>query len=168
MSRISILFFVFASFITASLFGSVSAETGPNASGQPIPRFVSLNSDEVNVRSGPGVRYPIQWIYQRKNMPMQVIAEYDTWRKVRDWEGTEGWVHRAMLSGRRGAIVIAEETTLRQDPNLASPAVARLMSGVVGLIDKCGASWCHLETHGVEGWIPRDTVWGLFKDESVQ
>lgn len=168
MTRISILAFVFAVLVTATPFGGLLAESGPNASGQPIPRFVSLNSDEVNVRSGPGVRYPIQWIYQRRNMPMQVIAEYDTWRKVRDWEGTEGWVHRAMLSGRRGVIVIAEETTLREGPNLASPAVARLMSGVVGLITECNGAWCRLETHGVDGWAPRDAVWGLFRDEAVQ
>lgn len=167
MIRLSTLVLAVTFLIVAPL-DTARAETGPNASGQPIPRFVSLNSDEVNVRSGPGVRYPIQWIYQRKNMPMQVIAEYDTWRKVRDWEGTEGWVHRAMLSGRRGVIVIAEETTLREGPNLASPAVARLMSGVVGLIGECSDSWCRLETHGVEGWLSRDTVWGLFKDETVQ
>ena len=167
MIRLSTLVLA-VTFLIAAPLDIARAETGPNASGQPIPRFVSLNSDEVNVRSGPGVRYPIQWIYQRKNMPMQVIAEYDTWRKVRDWEGTEGWVHRALLSGRRGVIVVAEETTLREGPNLASPAVARLMSGVVGLIGECGDSWCRLETHGVEGWLSRDTVWGLFKDETVQ
>ncbi len=167
MTRISILVFVLAVFTTMHT-GVLGAETGANASGQPIPRFVSLNSDEVNVRSGPGVRYPIQWIYQRRNMPMQVIAEYDTWRKVRDWEGTEGWVHRAMLSGRRGAIITVDEITLREEPNLASPALARLMNGVVGLIDQCGKSWCQMETHGLEGWVPRDAVWGLFKDESFQ
>jgi len=167
MIRISILAFVFA-VLAATPFGGSLAESGSNASGQPIPRFVSLNSDEVNVRSGPGVRYPIQWIYQRRNMPMQVIAEYDTWRKVRDWEGTEGWVHRAMLSGRRGVIVIADEATLREGPNLASPAVARLINGIVGLIAECNGAWCRLETHGVEGWVPRDAVWGLFRDETVQ
>lgn len=168
MTRVSTLAFVVAVFFAVTPFGDLLAESGANASGQPIPRFVSMNSDEVNVRSGPGVRYPIQWIYQRRNMPMQVIAEYDTWRKVRDWEGTEGWVHRAMLSGRRGVIVIAEETTLRQDANLASRALARLMNGVVGLIAQCNGVWCLLETHGVEGWVPRDAVWGLFKDETVQ
>lgn len=167
MIRLTTTVFIAALFLSAPLGGSL-AETGPNASGQPIPRFVSLNSDEVNVRSGPGVRYPIQWIYQRKNMPMQVIAEYDTWRKVRDWEGTEGWVHRAMLSGRRGVIVVAEETTLREKPSLASPAIARLMSGVVGLIGECNDTWCRLETHGVDGWLTRDAIWGLFEDETIQ
>lgn len=167
MTRVSFLAFVLAVFFAVQT-GDLKAETGANASGQPIPRFVSLNSDEVNVRSGPGVRYPIQWIYQRRNMPMQVIAEYDTWRKVRDWEGTEGWVHRAMLSGRRGAIITVEETTLREDADPASPAVARLKNGVVGLIDQCGRVWCRFETHGVDGWVSRDAVWGLFKDEAVQ
>ena len=148
--------------------GTGMAESGPNASGQPVPRFVSLNSGEVNIRSGPGVRYPIQWIYQRRNMPLEVIAEYDTWRKIRDWEGTEGWVHRAMLSGKRSVMVIAAETTLRLEPDAASPAVARLMSGVVGLVDLCRKGWCRIETHDLTGWLPRNETWGLFADEPIE
>ena len=73
--------------------------------GLRVPRFVSMNSSKVNVRAGPGTRYPIKWVFQRKTLPVQIIAESDTWRKIRDFEGIEGWVHQRMLSGRRRAVV---------------------------------------------------------------
>ena len=79
-----------------------------------VQRFVSLRADEVNVRAGPGVRYPVKWVFVRKLMPVEVIAEFDTWRKIRDWEGAEGWVHRAMLSGRRSIVVTGKVATLRR------------------------------------------------------
>ncbi len=80
-----------------------------------ITRFASLRADDVNVRAGPGVRYPVKWKFVQRNMPVQVIAEYDTWRKIRDWEGAEGWVHRAMLSSKRSLIMVGHGQTLRKD-----------------------------------------------------
>ena len=136
-------------------------------SGQPIPRFVALNANEVNMRAGPGVRYPVEWVYQRKNMPVEVIAEHDTWRKVRDPEGTEGWIHRAMLSGRRTIVVLGEEITLRRDPEEKSGAVARLTSGVVAVVEQCDSKWCEVSARGFDGWLPRDGVWGLYDGEVV-
>ena len=95
-------------------------------SGLPVPRFVTLKGDEVNVRAGPGRRYPINWVFLRQEMPVEVVAEFDTWRKIRDFEGTEGWVHQSLLSGRRGALVLGEEIRdLRLDPEPGAPVVAR-------------------------------------------
>ena len=118
------------------------------------------------MRTGPGVRYPVQWVYQRQFLPVEVIAEHDTWRKIRDVEGAEGWVHRAMLSGRRSVIVQSGELTLRQERNDASPAIARLAPGMVAMIDACDEAWCAVAVQGYEGWVDRAGIWGLYPNEA--
>lgn len=137
-------------------------------SGLPVPRFVSLAADEVNMRTGPGVRYPVQWVYVHKNLPVEVIAEYDTWRKVRDIEGAEGWIHRAMLSNRRSAMIRGEEVTMRQDASEQSPAVARLTEGVVALIERCDMTYCRISVQGYSGWVQRRALWGLYDAEAIE
>jgi len=134
----------------------------------PVPRFVSLRSDEVNVRAGPGVRYPVKWVFRRRYMPVEIIAEYDTWRKIRDWEGSEGWVHRAMLSSKRSLIVTADETTLRRDPTEEAPAVARLGAGIVARVAECNANWCRVDLDDYDGWVRRDGFWGLYDGEELE
>ena len=133
-----------------------------------MPRFVSLRSNEVNVRAGPGPRYPIKWVFLQKDMPVEVVAEYDTWRKVRDWEGSEGWIHRAMLSSRRSIVVTGETRTIRREPSEGSPAVARLAPGLVAIIERCDASWCRVSAGGYDGWLPREGLWGLYPNEVLQ
>ena len=128
-------------------------------------RFVSLRSDEVNVRVGPGVRYPIKWKFRKKLIPVEVIQEFDTWRKIRDWEGAEGWVHRAMLSNKRSIIITGRSVTLRRRSSDESPAVARLARGIVAELDKCTQTWCRVEVEGYEGWLRRDGLWGIRKQE---
>jgi SH3-like domain-containing protein len=133
----------------------------------PVPRFVSLRSDEVNVRTGPGVRYPIDWVFVRKTMPVEVLAEVDTWRKVRSLDGTEGWVHQSMLTGRRTAIVIGSETrSLHQRNDPATPTIAELEPGVIGGLLECRDAWCRLEVAGQKGWLPRDQLWGVLPTEN--
>lgn len=130
-------------------------------SGRSIPRMVSLAADEVNVRTGPGIRFPVKWVFKREGMPLRVVAEYDAWRKIRDWEGAEGWVHRAMLSARPTVLVIRPEVTIRRAPDAGAPAVARLAAGMVARLDGCEGGWCRLEVRGYDGWVPRDGLWGL-------
>src|SRR5258708_28049028 len=98
------LLVVTGAFAQGAPSGNPTAE-GAAANTGPLPRYLSLRSDEVNLRTGPGVRYPVDWVLQRRNMPVEVLAEFENWRKIRDWQGTEGWVHQSMLSGRRYAIV---------------------------------------------------------------
>lgn len=129
-------------------------------------RFVSLRSDEVNVRVGPGVRYPIKWHFRQKLIPVEVVQEYDTWRKIRDWEGAEGWVHKAMLSNRRSIIITGRGVTLRRRSSDEAPAVARLARGIVAKLEKCTPAWCRIEVDGYEGWLRRKGFWGLRKDET--
>src|SRR5262245_38909007 len=110
----------------------------------PLPRFVTLRSDEINLRAGPGVNYPIEWIYRRRGMPVEVVAEFESWRKVRDWQGTVGWVHQSMLDGRRGALVTGGERILRLEPAATAAGVARLEAGGVARTKSRTVDWCIL------------------------
>jgi SH3-like domain-containing protein len=151
----------------AALLGASGAPPSRAAeSSLPVPRFVSLRSDEVNVRTGPGVRYPIDWVFVRKTMPVEVLAEVETWRKVRAVDGTEGWVHQSMLTSRRTAIVMGEVRTLRKKNDPEAAAVALLEPGVIGTLLECRTSWCRLEVAGQKGWLPRDQVWGVLPTET--
>lgn len=132
----------------------------------PLPRFASLDSGEVNLRAGPGTDYPILWVYQRKGLPVEIIQEFDTWRRIRDRDGTVGWVQQNLLSGKRGALVIDEARTLRTDPTGGAKAVAILQPGVVAKIAQCGTdNWCRMEVKGYKGWLRRDDFWGTYPDE---
>ena len=129
--------------------------------GLRVPRFVSMNSSKVNVRAGPGTRYPIKWVFQRKTLPVQIIAESDTWRKIRDFEGIEGWVHQRMLSGRRRAVVTGAIQQLKREPQETAKTVALLEPGVILRLEKCSGAWCLVEGRSYEGWIGRQSIWGV-------
>jgi len=148
---------------------SALAQTG-SGSGLPLPRFVTLRADEVNLRAGPGVRYPVEWVYQRRHLPVEVVAEYDTWRKIRDWQGTQGWVHQGMLSGRRSVIVMGGIRTLRSEPGNTSTAVARLEEGVIARLQECpkASTWCLVESHGYDGWLRKADFWGVYSGEIIE
>lgn len=147
------------------VIGSVSIYSAHAQQKAPLPRMVSLRSDEVNVRTGPGVQYPIKWIFKMKNMPVEIIAEYDTWRKIRDSEGEEGWIHRAMLVGGRSLVITEPVATLREEPDIHAAPVARLALGLVAEISECNSSWCHVSVDGYDGWILRSKVWGVYPHE---
>jgi SH3-like domain-containing protein len=137
-------------------------------SGLPVPRFASLRSDEVNVRSGPGTRYPIEWVFQRKNMPVEVVAEFDTWRKIRDWQGTSGWVHQSMLVGKRTIVVAGRQVSLRRTPESDSQVVAKVETSVQGELMSCKGSWCRVRIADYKGWIQRSDMWGIYPDEKIE
>ncbi len=154
----------------APLFTLPAALAQTNGSGLPLPRFVSLRAGEVNMRTGPGVQYPVEWVYRRQSLPMEVIAEYGTWRKVRDWQGTQGWVHQSMLGGRRTLIVTGKVRTLRSRQNTQSPPVARLEPGVIGRLLECpqDGAWCRIDAEGREGWLRRVEFWGIYRSETLE
>ncbi len=141
--------------------GAQAAEPGAS-----LPRFASLRAGEVNVRTGPGVRYPVEWVFVRRNMPVEITAEFDTWRKVRDWQGTEGWIHRSMLSGRRTAIVTTGRRAMRDEPERQSAIVAEVDERVVGKLLACKPMWCRVEIAGLRGWIRRAVIWGVYDGET--
>lgn len=139
----------------------------PASTGLPIPRFVTLRSSEVNLRSGPSVNYPIEWVFVRKDMPVEITAEFDTWRRIRDWEGSEGWVHQSMLSGKRGAVVTGAVRSLHSDPNPNSSVVAQAKPGVIGALMKCNGAWCQVDLKGYRGWLQRNEFWGVYENEAL-
>lgn len=134
----------------------------------PLPRFQSLKSDKVNVRSGPGSQYPIDWIYQRRALPVEVTAEFETWRKIRDSEGTEGWVLQNLLSGKRTALVTGGNRPLRAQPATGAEIVAVVEPGVVASLMTCDANWCRVDISGTRGWLARAEIWGLYKGEELK
>jgi SH3-like domain-containing protein len=136
--------------------------------GQKLPRFVSLRSDQVNLRVGPGENYPIEWVLTRKEMPVEIVKEFENWRMIRDWQGTEGWVHERMLTGKRAVVVKGGIRTLHRQPDPASPAVARAQSGVIARLLECRADWCRIDAADHVGWVQRGDLWGVYPDEIVQ
>jgi SH3-like domain-containing protein len=132
----------------------------------PIPRFVSLRSNQVNVRIGPGMQYPVTWVFVREGLPVEVIGTFDVWRKVRDIDGVEGWVHQNLLSGERHAIVLGEVRTLTRTPNGTVPAVLA-EPGVIGRVLECAGANCRLEVGGYKGWLPREQIWGVYPAEKI-
>ena len=129
--------------------GSDAALTTGSVSGLPVPRFVSLKSDRVNVRSGPDKDQDVRWVYTRAGMPVEITAEFENWRRIRDWEGAEGWVYHSLLSGKRSAVV------------------AKLQGGVQGSLESCTGSWCEFRGKGFEGWIRQERLWGAYPNEKV-
>ncbi len=135
---------------------------GRAAAAEPdYPRFVSLRASKANVRIGPGRRYPIAWVFVRRSLPVQIIGAFETWRRIRDWEGAEGWIHQSLLSGRRSVIVLDGPLALRRAPSGGAPVVARVERGVIGRPIECRPAWCRVELQGRRGWIDRSAVWGI-------
>jgi SH3-like domain-containing protein len=148
------------------------AEPPAKETGEPppkIPRFAALKTDDTNMRKGPGQRYPIEWVYKRHDLPMEVEREYDVWRYVRDPDGVEGWVHQVTLSDRRTFIVRDKDATLRADAKDTASPVATLKVGVIGRLRECdeGSKWCQVQVSGYKGYLRRDQFWGLLPDEVV-
>lgn len=139
------------------------AAVGP--SGLPLPRFVSLGTKKVYVRTGPGKQYPIDWVYVRKNMPVEVIAEYDIWRRIRDHDGSTGWVHGSMLSGRRTVTIQGGTHTLYHKPDAQSWPVLRAEQDVVGELKHCQPDWCEIQIEGKKGWVRIAAIWGTDKSD---
>jgi SH3-like domain-containing protein len=144
---------------------SAAEESPDGTTGLPIPRFVSLVAAKVNMRTGPGVRYPVSWVYARVGLPMMVTGEFEHWRKVRDVDGTEGWIHKSLLSGRRMGLVVGDIHEFRVEPELGSAISFRAENGVVGRLQACSGAWCQLEVNGLSGWIARTALFGALPDE---
>lgn len=138
------------------------------ATGLPLPRFVSLNADQVNLRVGPGEDHPIAWILAREGLPVEIIEEFDTWRQVQLHDGEIGWIHSSLLSSQRTILVVGEIRTLRQSPDPSARAVLRAEPGVIGDLLDCDGNWCRAEIAGRRGWLQRDEFWGTLPDEVVR
>jgi SH3-like domain-containing protein len=139
---------------------SQASERGP-VTNLPLPRFVSLKANEGNARRGPDQSHRIDWVYQRRDLPLRVTAEYEHWRRVEDAEGMGGWMHYALLSGLRTALVQTDMAQLHQRPDANSPPTALLERGVIARIRECQQEWCRLEVDSARGWTEKRHLWGV-------
>jgi SH3-like domain-containing protein len=141
------------------------------SSGLPVPRFVSLKAGRVNVRIGPGEDYKIAWVFTRPGLPIEIIQEYDTWRRIRDSDGTVGWVFQSLLSGKRTAVIApwanSDPRPIRTSAGADAAVTAYLEPGVLAEIDRCEDGWCRLTGTNFRGWIAQDQLWGVYPDEKL-
>ena len=158
--------------LAAALLVLSLAAAAPSATlgetGAPLPRFAALRAAEANLRAGPGTEYPVEWVFLRRALPVEITAEYGQWRKIRDVDGSEGWVHKSLLTGRRSVLVTGGVRTLYRGPDAASAPLARAEPGVVGQLLACRDGWCRVEIGGHKGWLPRGHVWGVYDGETVE
>lgn len=152
------LFRLLSLILTAS---AVYAATGK----LPVPRYVSIRAQETNLRVGPGETYPVAWRFVEPNIPVEITAEFDTWRKIRDVEGTEGWVHQSLLSGNRYGVVNGEGVLLLASNHADAVPVARIQKEARVRIVKCDEGFCKIKASGYTGWVPRDQIWGHYSHE---
>lgn len=148
--------------VLAALPSPVSAGEGVGpVTNLPLPRYVSLRSDKINVRRGPGLDYRKDWVFRRAGLPVKIIDEYGDWRRIVDKDDAGGWVYHAMLTGRRTVLILEDGTVLRDQPNDSARAKARAEQGVVARLQSCGPDWCRIEADSYEGWVPRSAIWGV-------
>lgn len=156
----------------AAAASAQNQNVGP--SGLPLPRFVSLKSGRVNARVGPGANYAVTWLYLKAGLPMEILQEYDNWRKVRDSDGAEGWVNQTLLSGKRTGITAPWQRgkdahiSLLSEPDDKAAAVAIIEPGVVGTIKVCNGDWCQMSFAGHTGWLSQSQIWGAYPGEAIK
>lgn len=154
--------------LLAAPAGRAQVEQAGRSTGLPVPRFVSLASDRVNVRFGPGKEFEIAWVFALQGLPVQIVAEFDTWRKIQDHEGDTGWVHSSLLSSRRTIMIRDQLRELKRTPSDDSRVVLRAEPGVVGRLFDCEENWCRVEIAGQRGWLRREEFWGTIPGEIVR
>lgn len=157
-----------------------SAGEPAGTSGLPIPRFVSLKADKVNVRKGPGTNYPIAWVFEKAGLPVEIVREYGIWRQVRDSDGTQGWVLQNLLSGRRTAVVApwerkgkssgtkSEPISVYSNASTSSSIVAYAEAGTLAGLVSCNKSWCQISIADHRGFVEQKRLWGVYEDEAIE
>lgn len=157
--------------VLAGAAGAAHAQSSGSASGLPVPRFVSLKADKVNMHVGPAKTYETKWLYQRQGLPVEITAESENWRRIRDSDGTEGWVYHSLLSGKRTGMVTAKNpddvVPIYAKADAQSAVTAKIERGVVGTVKRCEDGWCYFAGKGFEGWIQEVRLWGVYPGEKV-
>lgn len=155
--------------VTGSLAEEAPRQLGP--SGLPIPRFVSLKAEKVNVRRGPSSDHAVAWVFQRKGLPVEIVAEFENWRRVRDSDGEEGWILQNMLAGKRTAVIApwkkGQSVPVHAKPAAGAGLVAQMDAGVVAEVSSCDGAWCELNAGGYDGYVEQTQLWGVYPGEKV-
>lgn len=148
------------------------AGTTLGASGLPVPRFVSLKPSRANVRIGPGREYAVSWLFLRSGLPVEIIQEYDNWRRIRDADGTEGWIYQSLLSGKRTASAApwlkndeGGMINMWRSPNEEAAIAAKIEPGAIGDVEECNGQWCRIVMRGAKGWVKQSQLWGVYPGE---
>lgn len=137
------------------------APTTAQAQNRDVPYWATLRFDEVNMRKGPSENYPIDWVYKRKGLPVQVIRLRESWRLVQDPDGTQGWIASSQLSPKLGALIIGDGVVeLRETASATSPILWQAEPGVVGELLRCRDSFCEIDIAGKSGWVLATRIWG--------
>ncbi len=169
---IGLALFAAAALLSFASRAPAFADPVGSASGLPLPRYVSLKSDRVNLREGPSKDHRTTWVFLRAGLPVEITAEYDIWRKVRDSEGAEGWVLHSLLSGRRTALVTpwkkGVDSTLHEQPSAQSASVAILQPNVIANVRSCDGAWCRVFGDGFKGYIQQSDLWGVYPNEKIE
>lgn len=162
-------------FASTLLSAPIAQAAKIGASGLPLPRYVSLKSNRTNMRVGPGRDYKVDWMFTRRGLPIEILQEFDNWRKVRDPDGAEGWVLKSLLSGKRTAIIApwkrGEATAfvkLYDRPLETTGTVAKIRPGVIAQVDECVEGWCKMSINGHDGYIKQAQLWGVYPDETLE
>jgi SH3-like domain-containing protein len=162
--------FIIAAGLLACVAQAAENGVGPK-SGLPLPRFVSLKPDRVNVRGGPTRDHEVAFVYTRAGLPVEITAESDNWRRIRDWEGSEGWVYHSLLSGKRTGVILPKDrqqlVPVHEEPDEKGTIIAQLQSGVLAAVKRCTGTWCRVTGAGFDGWVVQEKLWGVYANEKV-
>jgi SH3-like domain-containing protein len=157
--------------LLATAHAGSETSIGPK-SGLPMPRFVSLKPDRVNVHGGPTRDHEVAFVYTRAGLPVEITAESDNWRRIRDWEGSEGWVYHSLLSGKRTALVAPKDKSqlvpLYDKGDSGGTILAQLQAGVLASVKRCTGSWCRITGAGFDGWVVQEQLWGVYANEKIE
>lgn len=151
--------------VVPASYGAVAADEAEGVSGLPLPRFASLKSDNVYMRTGPSMDYPIRWIYKREGLPVEIVQEFDSWRRIRDPEGETGWVHKILLSGKKTALIKSEEPVLAYDADDLVRPMAKIEGGYFVTLETCDKRACFATFPPYEGWIEKKYLWGVYASD---
>jgi SH3-like domain-containing protein len=150
-----------AALVHADAAAVLAAPTRGVVTNLPLPRFVSLKGSDGNARRGPGLSHRIDWVFTRRGMPLQIVAEFENWRRVVDKDGEGGWVHYTLLSGARSVLVQADMADLHVTPSDAAQIIARFEAGVIAQVQECTPDWCRISSGGYKGWVKKTALWGV-------
>ena len=164
------IFLVFLILVFSTCFSSITlsdttTKLSVRGSGQIIPRFETLKFNEVRLRKGPSRDHPIDWVYKLKGLPLKIISEFDDWRKVEDFDGVNGWIHRSQLSRKRVVQVISSNSEIKSKPNKDADILALAETGVLLNLERCDEIWCRISKQNIKGWILRDNLFGVLENE---
>lgn len=161
--------------VTGSVGGAAAVQQR-GASGLPLPRFVSLKSGRVNVRVGPSQDHAVEWVFGKAGLPVEIIAEFGNWRRIRDYEGAEGWVYHSLLSGKRTALIAPWSSAdnvqrpvlpMRRDAADESRPTAMVEHGALVRVEECAGNWCEVRAGKARGHVRQDMLWGVYPGEPV-